>query len=154
LLSPRGHWKIDRMFVSVTRLHLRSKRFLLPFLFYTWRSGRQAKRSRGFRGGQIGSDAQSGNWTITMWNAEADMRAFRNAVPHKTAMRKLLDWCDEASFAHYAGDAEQLPSAETAYEHLRTGTTSKVNHPSPAHAAGRTVSEGRPRFAMKLKTEN
>jgi heme-degrading monooxygenase HmoA len=143
---------IQHMFVSVTRLHLRSRRFLLPFLFYTWRSARQVKRSHGFRGGQIGNDAQSGNWTITVWDGEADMRAFRNADPHKTAMRKLLDWCDEASFAHYAADTDQLPSADIAYDCLRTGKISKVNHPSPEHAAGRTVSEGKPRFAMKLKT--
>lgn len=138
-------------FVSVTRLHLRSARFFVPFLLYTWRSGRQAKRSPGFRGGMLGNDAQRGNWTITMWDGEADMRAFRNRGPHATAMPRLLDWCDEASFAHYLAADDTLPAPDAAYDRLATGRTSKVHHPSAAHAAGRTVSEGKPRFAVKLR---
>ena len=138
-------------FVSVTRLHLRSARFFVPFLVYTWRSGRQAKRSPGFRGGMLGSDAQRGNWTITSWDSEADMRAFRNSGVHAKAMRKLLDWCDEASFAQYSAADQALPQADAAYEHLAAGRTSKVHHPSAAHAAGRTVSAGKPRFAVNLR---
>jgi len=53
-------------FVSVTRLHVRSWRFVVPFLIYTMRSGSQAKRTPGFRGGTLGNDAQRGNWTITL----------------------------------------------------------------------------------------
>jgi heme-degrading monooxygenase HmoA len=139
------------MFVSVTRLHLRSARFLLPFLVYTWRSGRQAKRSRGFRGGMLGNDAQRGNWTITLWDSDAEMRAFRNSGPHATAMRKLLEWCDEASFSHYTAEDGALPSADAAYDRLLAGRTSKVNHPSAAHTEGRTVSAGKPRFAVNLR---
>lgn len=138
-------------FVSVTRLHLRSARFFVPFLLYTWRSGRQAKRSPGFRGGMLGNDAQRGNWTITMWDSEADMRAFRNRAPHATAMPKLLDWCDEASFAHYLAADAALPPPDALYDSLAAGRTSKVQHPSAAHAAGRTVSEGKPRFAVNLR---
>jgi heme-degrading monooxygenase HmoA len=140
------------MFVSLTRLHLRSKRFFLPFVLYTWRSGRQAKRSPGFRGGHVGSDAQGGNWTMTAWDSEAAMRAFRNTGAHAIAMRKLLGWCDEASFAQYTTEDEALPSSDYAYERLRAGRISKVNHPSAAHAAGRTVSDGKPRFAIKLRS--
>jgi len=138
------------VFISLTRLHLRSKRFFLSFLLYTWRSGRQAKRSRGFRGGRLGGDSQGGNWTMTTWDSEADMRAFRNTGAHAVAMRKLLEWCDEASFAQYEGDI--LPSSDEAYERLRSGRVSKVNHPSPAHASHRTVSDGRPRFAVTLRS--
>jgi len=79
------------------------------------------------------------------------MRRFRNAGIHAGAMRKLLDWCDEASFAHYASESEELPSEDAAYQRLEAGRTSKVNHPSPAHAAGRTVSDGLPRFGLSLR---
>ena len=137
--------------VSVTRLHLRSKRFLLPFVIYTWRSGRQLKRSAGFRGGVLGNDAQGGNWTVTLWDSEGAMRSYRNAGVHAVAMRKLLNWCDEASFAHYPMDESAIPSAEAAYKRLSAGKISKVNHPSAAHAAGRTVSAGLPRFALNLR---
>jgi hypothetical protein len=140
------------MFVSVTRLHLRSKRFFLPFLLYTFRSGRQVRRSSGFRGGTLGNDAEGGNWTITSWENEADMRAFRNHGPHATAMRKLLDWCDEAAFAHYLADDSALPSADAAYQRLMSaGKTSKVHHPSPAQTAGRAVSDSTPNFGLKLQ---
>jgi hypothetical protein len=138
-------------FFSVTRLHLRSKRFLPVFLFYTWRSATQAKRSRGFLTGMIGNDPEGGNWTITAWDTEADMRAFRNASAHAVAMRKLLHWCDEASFTHYTADGATLPTAGAAYDHLGAGKTSKVNHPSPAHAGGRTVSASQPRFGLTLE---
>ena len=138
-------------FVSVTRLHLRSRRFLIPFAIYTLRSALQAKRSAGFRGGRIGNDADGGNWTITAWTSEADMRSFRNAGVHAVAMRKLLDWCDEASFTHYLSDDGDPPSAGAAYQRLSAGKTSKVNHPSAARAAGRTVSELMPRFGLNLR---
>jgi hypothetical protein len=139
------------MFVSVTRLHLRSKRFLLPFLLYTFRSALQARRSRGFRGGTLGSDPQGGNWTITQWDGDADMRAFRNTDAHAVAMRKLLEWCDEASYAHFTADDGVLPPPDAAYRHLADGKTSKVNHPSAQHAAGRTVSGSVPVFGIRLR---
>jgi hypothetical protein len=138
-------------FVSVTRLHLRSKRFLLPFLFYTLRSALQTRRSGGFRRGALGSDPQGGNWTVTAWDSDADLRNYRNSGAHRLAMQKLLHWCDEASFAHMAIDDATLPSVEAAYELLRRGRISKVNHPSAAQAMGRTVSDGLPRFNITLR---
>ena len=77
-----------------------------------------------------------------MWADEAAMRAYRVADPHLTAMRKLLEWCDEASVFHYDGDT--LPSIDEAFARMRDhGRPSKVNHPSPDHAAGRTTADAR-----------
>jgi hypothetical protein len=116
--------------VVVTRLHLRSRLFFVPFAIHTLRSARQAKRSPGFRGGTLGGDAQGGNWTITVWESEEAMRAFRNAGAHRTVMPRLLNWCDEASFTHYATDGVGLPAADDAYRRLSSsGKVSKVNHP-------------------------
>lgn len=139
-------------FISATRLHLRSKLQMLAFLFHTWRSGQQTKRSAGFRGGIVGGDAQGGAWTITAWDSEADMRAFRSSGAHRRAMPKLLTLCDEASFTHWTAAMPALPSMEEAYQRLSTsGKVSKVNHPSAAHAAGKTVSQGLPRAGLNLK---
>jgi len=61
---------------------------------------------------------------------------------HRVAMPKLAGWCDEASLARFDYDGDQLPSWETAEEMLEAhGRTSKVDHPSPAHAAGSTLGE-------------
>jgi hypothetical protein len=139
-------------FLSATRLHLRSKLYYLPFLLYTWRSGRQARKSPGFRGGALGGDADGGMWTVTAWDLEASMREFRSSGAHRAAMPKLLNWCDEASFTHWTVETADLPTMDEAYQRLRSGgKISKVNHPSAAHASGRTVSETRPRAGIFLR---
>lgn len=139
-------------FVSATRLHLLTKLRLPSFAYHTLRSMLQAKRSAGFQGGFLGGDAQGGAWTVTTWGSEADMWAFRNSGAHKTAMPKLLKLCDEASFTHWVAETPGAPTVEEAYDRLKNGgRLSKVNRPSAAHAAGRTVSEGVPRAALNLK---
>jgi len=79
------------------------------------------------------------------------MRAFRNTGAHAVAMRKLLEWCDEASYAHLTADDGVLPPPDAAYPLLLDGKTSKVNHPSAQHAAGRTVSGSVPVFGIRLR---
>ena len=83
--------------VSTTRLHVRSTLYFVPFQLYVLRSALQVRRSRGFRGGILGGDAQGGAWTITLWDSDADMRALRNSGAHRGAMPHLLNWCDEAA---------------------------------------------------------
>lgn len=140
------------IFVSATRLHLLTKLRFPSFVWHTLGSALQAKRSAGFLGGFLGGDAQGGAWTVTTWGSEADMRAFRNSGGHKTAMPKLLKLCDEASFTHWLAESPGVPTVEEVYERLKNGGhLSKVNRPSAAHAAGRTVSEGVPRAALNLK---
>jgi hypothetical protein len=139
-------------FVTVTRLHVRSKLYYPGFAYYTIRSSFQAKRSPGFQDGVLAFDAQQGAWTFTLWKSDGDMRAFRNSGPHRAAMPHLLHWCDEASFAHWSTDTPGLPSVEEAHERMiAIGKLSKVNRPSPLQQAGRTVSEGVPRVGLNLR---
>lgn len=139
-------------FVSATRLHLRSKLHLAPFSWHTLRSAGQAKRSPGFLRGCLGGDAQGGAWTLTLWESEAAMRAFRNSGAHMRAMPRLLNLCDEASFAHWQVEGDTLPTMEEAHERVRTaGRLSKVRRPSAAQAAGATVSAGVPKGQLQLK---
>ena len=45
-------------FASITRLRLRSRRFLPGFAFHTWRSMRQVRRAEGFLSGAVLADRQ------------------------------------------------------------------------------------------------
>lgn len=88
-------------FVSLTRLKLRSRRYLPAFAWHTWRSVRQVKHAPGFRSGALARDPHGGFWTLTLWQDEASMRAYRNTGSHRKAMPKLIGWCDEAAVAHW-----------------------------------------------------
>ena len=137
--------------VAVTRLHLSSVRFLPMFLVYTIRSARQAQRAIGYRGGWGSNEWPLGFWTATCWADMAAMRTFRNGQPHLTAMRKLLHWCDEASFVHWEQDSSVLPDAAEAYRRLGAeGQLSKVTHPSDRHRAGQTIGTAQPRTGGSL----
>lgn len=126
--------------LSVTRLRVRSARFLLAFTWYSARSALQAKRSSGNLGVNLRKTNGLAFWTLTMWESEKAMRAFRAAAPHKNAMRKLPYWCDEASYAHWEDEAHDLPSWEYATEKLSVGgRLSNVLYPSADHKAGRIV---------------
>jgi hypothetical protein len=62
------------------------------------------------------------------------MEAFMAAGPHLKAMKKLPNWCDEASVVHWNQPDAGLPDWKDAHRRMRSeGRRSKVNHPSPAH---------------------
>ena len=88
-------------FISITRLRVRSVRFLPFFLLYTYRSLGQVKKSSGFQGGGLLADRSWTFWTMTAWDNQESMRRFMTSGSHKAAMPKLLDWCDEASVVHW-----------------------------------------------------
>jgi heme-degrading monooxygenase HmoA len=132
------------MFISVTRLRVRKRRFLLPFLWTSTRSALQARKSRGFISGALASDRFQTFWTTTAWEDEEAMRAYRIAEPHLTAMRRLPEWCDEASIAHWEASDATLPDFATALQRMiELGRVSKVNHPTADHAAGRIAADRR-----------
>ena len=135
------------MFVSATRLHLRSIRFLPGFFVHSLRSRGQIRSSPGFIRGTFANDGLLGFWTLTLWTDEKSMKAFRTSGAHLRAMPRLSNWCDEASYAHWEQDAESIPSADTAFEQLREiGKLSTVRHPSAAHSRGEKVPESPPKL--------
>ena len=122
-------------FISITRLRVRSVRFLPGFLLYTWRSLRQVRGSSGLEGGRLLADRSWTFWTMTAWDSEASMRRFMTSGSHKQAMPRLLDWCDEASVVHWERAEASLPRWEEADRRMReSGRASKVRNPSPRHA--------------------
>jgi hypothetical protein len=58
------------LLVSVTRLRLRSARYLIPFMIYALMSSRQARRSRGNLGVRLLRDANHTFWTLTAWQKD------------------------------------------------------------------------------------
>ena len=122
--------------ISLTRLRLRSLRFLPQFGLHAMRSIAQVKKAPGFQRGALLPDREWTFWTLTAWDSHEAMRQYMLAGDHKRAMPYLLKWCDEASVAHWEQDAEALPSWLEADQHMRTiGRISKVLHPSPNHTA-------------------
>ena len=122
-------------FISITRLRVRSFRFLPLFALYTWRTLRQVKRSPGFQEGGLLPDRNFTFWTMTAWDSQADMRRYMTAGAHMAAMPKLMEWCDEASVAHWEQTEAALPSWAEADRRMRAeGRVSKVRNPSPQHA--------------------
>jgi hypothetical protein len=123
------------VFVSLTRLRIRSFRFVPLFLLHTFRSLSQVKKAAGFQRGRLLADRSWTFWTMTEWDSQESMRSFTTTGSHKRAMPHLLHWCDEASVAHWAQSETTLPSWTDADRRLReSGRSSKVLHPSPQHA--------------------
>jgi hypothetical protein len=141
------------MFASVTRLRIRSARYLPPFVWQTFLSQRQVLRAPGFLGGRLFLDAHRTFWTLTEWESERAMKAFRGIAPHAKVMPRLVEWCDEASYAHWTATGASVPSWPEAYEHLvAEGRLSRVGHPSPAHDAREFAKPRlRPLIALDLK---
>ncbi len=119
--------------VSVTRLRVRSWFYLPAFLLRSLRIGWQAKKAPGSLRVKVLQDGLSTFWTCTSWENESALKAFMLAKPHGPAMRKLLEWCDEAALVHWSQPEPDLPTWTQAHQRMQSeGRTSKVNHPSEA----------------------
>lgn len=124
---------VAQVFVSVTRLRVRAWKYLPAFLVQALRSARQAKRAAGSLSVSLLRDANLAFWTCTVWTDETAMRSFMTSGVHGRGMRRLLDWCDEASVAHWREETTEPPSWQQAYQAMRErGRRSRVNHPSEA----------------------
>ena len=123
-------------FVSLTRLRIRSFRFMPLFVPYTLLTVRQVRRAPGFLRGALLPDRRFTFWTMTAWDSQESMRQYMISGSHKAAMPKLMEWCDEASVAHWTQDNVELVSWEEADRRMRAmGRASKVKRPSAEHAS-------------------
>ena len=126
------------MFVSLTRLRLRSIRFLPAFAVHAVRTRSQVQRAQGYVTGSLLPDREWTFWTMTGWDTQESMRAYMLSGAHKVAMPKLMEWCDEASVAHWEQETEALPGWVEADRRMREmGRVSKVRWPSATHAGMR-----------------
>ena len=138
--------------ISVTRLRVRSFLYLPEFLWDTFRSVRQVRRSPGFLGGRLLVNSGYVFWTMTAWQDEAAMNAYRTSGAHRQAMPKLLNWCDEAAVAHWTQESAEIPEWQQTHQHMsERGRLSKVNHPSAAQASQKIPAPQPSRIAQTLK---
>lgn len=123
-------------FNSITRLRLRSIFTLPAFLRDARASALQAGRSVGFISGALLLEGRMVSWTRTAWESEEAMKAYRDSDAHRAVMPKLVDWCDEASVAHWVG--EPVSDWDEIYRRMSAeGRLSRVRHPTEAHQAKR-----------------
>lgn len=128
------------MLASVTRLRLRSFRYLLPFIIHSRRIARQAEAAAGNRGVRLRKTRGLAFWTLTAWDDRESMQSFRRSGAHRTAMPKVQHWCDQSVVASWQLDSDQFPDwTEGRRQLMDNGRLSRVLHPSPEHAQGRIV---------------
>ena len=140
-------------FISITRLRVRSLRFMPGFALLTTQALSQVKSASGFQDGGLLPDRSFTFWTMTAWDSEESMRRYMTSGSHKKAMSKLMHWCDEASVVHWEQSQAVLPSWTEADRRMRAdGRVSKVRNPSPQHA---TLSYRVPRLtrAVPIRTK-
>lgn len=122
--------------ISITRLRVRSIRYLPQFIWYALRSKSQAQRAAGCLAVSVLREANNTYWTNTAWQDEAAMRSFMLSGSHRRVMPKLKQWCDEAAIVHWEQEGGELPDWMEAHQRMvQEGRRSKVNHPSAAHEA-------------------
>src|ERR1700735_4157974 len=139
-------------FVSLTRLRVRFWRYLPAFYGQARRSALQAKSAQGALAVSVLREAHHTFWTRTVWNSEQAMRSYMLSGIHRQAMRRLPEWCDEASVAHWTQESPEPPSWEEAHQRLQeSGRPSKVNHPSEAHSNSLSIPAPRIRSTSELR---
>jgi heme-degrading monooxygenase HmoA len=125
-------------FISITRLRVRSYFYLPVFIWRAGQSMTQTEHAPGFIHGRVMREARNAFWTVTAWENDAAMNAYRGSGAHKIVMPKLMDWCDEGSVVHWLQPTNDLPTWDEAYRRMVTeGRLSKVKNPSPAQLANK-----------------
>ena len=120
-------------FVSITRLRVRSWRYLPGFVIQSFRAARQAKLAAGNVAVSRLRDADRAFWTRTVWRDEAAMRSFMRSGVHRRIMARLPELCDEAALVHWVQDNSEPPSWPEAHRRLQQeGRRSRVNRPTEA----------------------
>lgn len=128
--------------VSITRLRVRSIFYMPLFMLHAMRTMTQAQKADGVHGVETRFEKNNVVWTKTIWVDEAQMKEYRGSGAHQIAMRILSEICSEASVARWQQASMELPAWEEAHRRmLSDGKLSKVKHPTPLQAAGRTAPE-------------
>jgi hypothetical protein len=114
---------------------VRSMIYLPGFILANEASIRSIKKVSGFISGKELVDKGFTFWTVTIWESDEAMKFFRNSNPHKGAMRKLPNWCDEGAYVHWMQEDKVIPGWDFLYKKLMTeGKLTKIKYPSARQA--------------------
>jgi hypothetical protein len=120
--------------VSITRLRIRSRRFMPGFFFYAIRTNLQARRAEGNLGLEVLREPGNVFWTATVWDSDAALKSYITSGAHGRAMRHLMNWCDEASVVRWEQASVAMPPWLERHRRMQAdGRRSKVRFPSRAH---------------------
>jgi hypothetical protein len=120
--------------ISVTRLHVKSPRYLPAFMWHNALSIWQIINTPGFKGGKLFRDARGGFWTMTAWADKSAMQHYRNSGAHRKVMPLLQKWCDEAAVVHWEQANSSLPDAVEAHHRMvGEGHFTRLSDSSVAH---------------------
>ena len=120
-------------FVSITRLRVRSWRYVPGFVIQFLRAALRARGTAGSLAVSVLRDADRAFWTRTVWREEAALAALMQSGVHRRVMARLPEWCDEAALVHWVQDTDEPPSWAEAHRRLQEeGRRSRVSHPSEA----------------------
>ena len=103
------------MLVSVTQFHLKSLWLYPEFSLDTYRVVKQVKRSGGIIRMRIKPFTLR---TLTAWNCEEGMRAFRNSGAHLHAMKRSREY---GGIKSVSWEADTIPDWPEAIRKLETG---------------------------------
>lgn len=123
---------------AVTRLRLRPNASRAQFIWLSMRCWWQAWRARGNIASRVRQAGPFEYWTLTVWQDQRSLTAFVSGSPHRSAMPRLSQWCDESSSAHWTVvEPDERPTWRAAALALgRYGRIHRVAAPSPAQSAG------------------
>jgi hypothetical protein len=125
-------------FISVTRLRLRSLRFIPGLYWETGKISRFLETAPGFLGGKLLADRHRTFWTMSVWKDAESMRAFRNSRVHAAVIPKVNQWCDEASVVHWETGDGRLPDWIEAWRRMiESGRPMPLTFQSTDHKARR-----------------
>lgn len=118
----------------VTRLRLRDQAFFDEFFASAVSAVEQAQNSVGNLGADVLAEANNTYWTRTVWQERHLMNAFVGAEPHRQTMRRIDDWCDEATFVEWEQADAELPAWRDGYERLvASGQGPDLTHATKSH---------------------
>jgi len=120
--------------VVITRLRLKDPALFDEFFASAVAAVEQAQSSSGNLGADVLADANNTYWTRTAWQERRAMHDFVGAEPHRGIMRRLDDWCDEATFIDWEQDSAEIPDWQAGYARLiADGQVATLTEPSSAH---------------------
>ncbi len=126
--------------VPVTRLRLRSWRFLLPFFRHASRSLRQARAAPGNLFAEVRKSRGLAFCSASVWRDEPALSSDYRSGARQRAMPKLRPWCDQAVTVRFEQDGDTLPGCEELARRLATdGRLFPLLHPSREQREGRVV---------------